>query len=104
MTKDATFENALAFAQDLIRLPSPPGEEEAVVRRVAQEMKALGLQSVSVDQVGNVIGVVPGSGSAPAVLLNSHVDVVAEGDPAEWEHPPYGGVVADGYLHGRGAP
>ncbi len=103
MTKDATFENALAFAQDLIRLPSPPGQEEPVVRRVQDEMVALGFTQVRTDEVGNVIGVVPGSGRAPTVMLNSHVDVVAEGDPAEWEHPPYGGVVADGCLHGRGA-
>lgn len=103
MTKDATFENALAFAQALIRLPSPPGQEEAVVRRVQEEMTALGFTRVRTDEVGNVIGVVPGSGRAPTVMLNSHVDVVAEGDPAEWEHPPYGGVVADGFLHGRGA-
>jgi putative selenium metabolism hydrolase len=103
MAKPATFENALAFAQDLIRLPSPPGEEEAVARRVAEEMEALGMQAVRIDEVGNVIGVVPGSGRAPAVMLNSHVDVVAEGDAGDWEHPPYGGVVADGFLHGRGA-
>lgn len=103
MTKEATFENAIAFAQDLIRLPSPPGEEEAVVRRVAEEMQTLGFSGVTVDEVGNVVGIVPGSGRAPSVLLNSHVDVVAEGDHEEWEHPPFAGVVADGCLHGRGA-
>lgn len=103
MTKEATFEGALAFAQDLIRLPSPPGEEEAVVRRVAQEMTALGFDAVSTDEVGNIIGIVRGGGGAPAVLLNCHVDVVAEGDPDEWEHPPFSGRVADGCLHGRGA-
>ncbi len=103
MTKDATFESALAFAQDLIRLPSPSGEEEAVVRRVAEEMGALGFSGVTVDEVGNVYGVIPGSGSAPSVMLNSHTDVVAVGDVTEWEHPPYAALVTDGCLHGRGA-
>lgn len=103
MTKEATFENALSFAQDLIRLPSPSGEEEAVVRRVAEEMDALGFTRVTVDEVGNVFGVIPGTGHAPSVLLNSHVDVVAVGDEAEWEHPPYAGLVEGGSLHGRGA-
>ena len=103
MTKDPTFENALAFAQDLIRIPSPSGQEGAVVERVRSEMEMLGLRDVRVDEVGNVVGVVPGQGAAPPVLLNCHTDVVAEGDHAEWEHPPFAADVADGFLHGRGA-
>jgi putative selenium metabolism hydrolase len=66
-------------------------------------MEALGFDRVRADELGNVIGIVPGRGEAPSVMLNCHMDVVAEGDPAAWEHPPYGGVVAGGFLHGRGA-
>ncbi len=40
--------------------------------------------------------------AAPAVLLTSHLDVVPA-DSAKWSHPPFGGVVADGYIWGRGA-
>lgn len=29
--------------------------------------------------------------------------MVAEGDLAEWEHPPFGGDIAEGCLHGRGS-
>jgi putative selenium metabolism hydrolase len=36
-------------------------------------------------------------------MLNSHMDVVAEGDHGEWEVPPFSGEVRDGFLHGRGA-
>lgn len=41
----------------------------------------------------------------PAVLLSAHLDVVPA-DPAsadQWEHPPFAGEVADGYVWGRGA-
>ena len=103
MAKDPTFENALAFAQDLIRIPSPSGQEGDVAERILSEMEALGLQDVRRDEVGNVISCVRGSGAAPAVLLNCHTDVVAEGDHAEWEYPPFGGDVAEGFLHGRGS-
>lgn len=103
MSRDATFENALAFAADLIRIPGLPGREEAVARRVRQEFEALGFDDVRIDDAGNVIGVVRGTGDAPSALLNCHMDVVAEGDHDEWEHPPFGGDVADGFLHGRGA-
>jgi putative selenium metabolism hydrolase len=58
---------------------------------------------VWIDDVGNVIGRVRGRGSAPTVMLSSHLDIVDPGDPSEWEHPPFAGEVADGFLHGRGA-
>lgn len=103
MSREANFENALIFAQELIRIPGLSGHEGAVAERVRQEMDALAFDDVRIDEVGNVIGVVRGVGDAPPVLLNCHMDVVAEGDHGEWEHPPFGGVVANGFLHGRGS-
>lgn len=101
--KTPSFENALAFAGALIRTPGLPGDEGAVAALVASEMRALGLSDVRVDEVGNVIGVAPGLGQGPPVLLASHLDVVAEGEHSEWEVPPFSGIVQDGFLHGRGA-
>jgi putative selenium metabolism hydrolase len=103
MPKDPSFENALTFAQDLIRIPSPSGKEGEVAECVLAEMKELGFSEVRLDGLGNVIGVIPGDGGGPPVMLNCHMDVVAEGEHGEWEHPPFGGIVADGYLHGRGS-
>ena len=101
--KDPTFENALAFAGDLISIPGLPGQESDVAQRLREEMEALGLDDVRVDSAGNVIGVARGRGEAPAAMLNCHLDVVAEGDHSEWEVPPFSGDVRDGFLHGRGA-
>ncbi|MCH7533515.1 MAG: M20/M25/M40 family metallo-hydrolase [Gemmatimonadetes bacterium] len=103
MSKAASFENALAFAADLIAIPGLSGQEDDVARRLFQEMEALGLEDVRVDDAGNVIGVARGRGNAPAAMLNCHLDVVAEGDHSEWEVPPFSGEVRDGFLHGRGA-
>jgi len=103
MTKEASFEAALFFAAELIRIPGLPGREGDVARRVREEMQALGLADVRVDEVGNVIGVARGRGEAPPVLLNAHLDVVAEGVHADWEVPPFSGEVREGCLHGRGA-
>lgn len=99
------FDDALAFARDLIRIPSPSGGEEDVARRVRREMEELGFSDVRLDEVGNVVGRIPGREPerVPPVMLSCHLDVVAAGDPAEWEHPPFEAVVADGFLHGRGA-
>lgn len=103
MSREPTFQNALAFAQDLVRIPSLSGQEGMVAKRVMEEMEALAYDTVRVDGLGNVIGIVRGTAGAPPVMLNCHMDVVAEGDPAEWEFPPFGGEVAQGFLHGRGA-
>ncbi|RKH01619.1 M20 family peptidase [Corallococcus sp. CA053C] len=40
--------------------------------------------------------------SLSPVLLMGHLDVVPAEAEATWIHPPFGGVVADGYVHGRG--
>ncbi|BAT58152.1 succinyl-diaminopimelate desuccinylase [Variibacter gotjawalensis] len=43
--------------------------------------------------------------SAKPVLLMSHMDVVPGEVPfasRKWTHPPFGGVIADGYIWGRG--
>lgn len=47
-------------------------------------------------------------GSDPAlapILLTGHLDVVPvePGTEGDWEHPPFAGTVADGYVWGRGA-
>ena len=100
--KTASFDAALAFAQDLIRIPSMPGEEGELARRVVAEMEDLGYDEAWTDELGSVVGVVRG-GAGPTVMLSAHLDMVAAGDPDEWEHPPFDGVIADGFLHGRGA-
>jgi carboxypeptidase PM20D1 len=43
--------------------------------------------------------------SLPPVILMAHQDVVPvnPGTDADWTHGPFGGVVADGYIWGRGA-
>jgi carboxypeptidase PM20D1 len=48
----------------------------------------------------------PGSDSAlEPVLAYAHLDVVPVDPPSEarWSHPPFAGVVADGFVWGRGA-
>lgn len=101
--RDVSFERAVQFAAELIRIPSLPGEEGEVARRIAAELRELGFDEVWTDRAGNVVGRIAGTGDAPAVMLSSHMDVVDVGDVNGWEHHPYAGVVADGYLHGRGA-
>jgi putative selenium metabolism hydrolase len=91
----------LAFAQELVRIPSLSGQEGDLARLIEQKMLALGYDEVSIDAMGNVLGRV---GDGPqSILFDSHMDTVAVTDLEKWELPPFGGAIVDGRLYGRGA-
>jgi len=102
----------VALTRDLVRIPSVvrPGEpganEAAVAAHVERWMRAQGfdveIQRVAPDRP-NVLGVLGASGAGPTLLLEGHTDVVTEGDPAAWSHPPFAAELVDGKIYGRGA-
>ncbi len=96
-------DDALAFAGDLIRTPSPSLQEGDVARLVADRMQALGYDRVVTDEYGNVVGILFGRTGQSTVLLSSHMDTVEVGDESAWQHPPFGGVVRGDVLYGAGA-
>jgi putative selenium metabolism hydrolase len=90
------------LACDLVRTPSPSGSEGAVAAVLSEAMRWAGFQEVWTDRVGNVVGRY-GAGRGAILLFDGHMDTVSSGDPAAWLHDPFGGIVEDGILHGRGA-
>ncbi len=102
----------LDLACRLVRTPSvyrphdPEANETAVAALVAAELRQLGLD-VHVEDAApgrpNVIGDWMGQGPGPLLIVEGHSDVVTEGDAAAWSVPPFGAIVADGRLYGRGA-
>ena len=85
---------------------NPPGNEVAATDWIARVLAAEGIPYklyASDPTRPNLVATLHGDGSAggPLVLLN-HTDVV----PVEidhWTMPPFGGLVKDGYVWGRGA-
>ena len=51
----------------------------------------------------NVVGVLKGTGGGRSIILNGHIDVVPEGELAQWEYDPYAGEITNGKLYGRGS-
>ncbi len=98
---DQHREEILSFAQDLVRIRSYPGDEEAAVRCVEAMMQRLEYDEVWVDGMGNIIGRV---GEGPRVLMfDSHLDTVEVNDADEWTVEPFSGLMRDGMLYGRGS-
>ncbi len=91
--------------QELVRRPSPnpPGSEAAVARFLAETCEGLGL-GAELHEVApgrpNVYASL-GPADAPGLLFLVHTDTVPAGEG--WTHDPFGGVVEDGRVIGRGA-
>ena len=50
-----------------------------------------------------IASVYPLSEKKPNIILLNHIDVVPPGDTTRWKFPPYGGVIQDRIIWGRGA-
>jgi LysW-gamma-L-lysine carboxypeptidase len=83
----------LAFLEELLSIPSPSGQEDAVAEYLVRHMATLGFQARR-DEVGNVVSTLGGAGAERAVVLLGHMDTVPGLVPVRWE---------GGRLYGRGA-
>ena len=120
---EALYPTYEKFLQELVRIPSPIGEEGKAQDFVANWMRHLGLEvdvfeidparfvevpgfnPNSCDYKGRpcVVGVLKGKGTGRSLILNTHIDTAPSGDLASWSYPPYSGIIQNGLLHGRGA-
>ena len=102
MTGPAPDDPVVALCRELVRIPSPSGEEGRLAALVAERMAAAGLR-VEVDRLGSVLGSKTGRLPGPTLLLDAHLDTVPVADPDAWRHDPFGAEIEDGRLFGLGA-
>jgi acetylornithine deacetylase/succinyl-diaminopimelate desuccinylase-like protein len=95
----------VALTQSLLRATgqNPPGQEAATVAVLGEAATDLGLDvsEMPVWQDRNNIRIALAGGPGPGLLLLGHTDVVPVGEG--WTKDPFGGVVEDGRIYGRGA-
>ncbi|RZT26791.1 acetylornithine deacetylase [Kribbella sp. VKM Ac-2569] len=93
------------ITQDLVRAPgqNPPGEEAATVAALTAAGRQLGLdvRTSPVEPGRDNVSITLAGGNDPGLLLLGHTDVVPVGDG--WTVDPYGGLLRDGRIYGRGA-
>jgi succinyl-diaminopimelate desuccinylase len=112
---DRSAEEIVGFAADLIRVPTvnPPGAHyEDCARVIGDRLRGFGFDVRYLAAEGrpehtaayprvNVIGRWEGARPGKTVHLNGHMDVVPSGDG--WTVDPWGGVVRNGRVYGRGS-
>lgn len=103
----AARDEAVQILSDLIKIDTsnPPGNET----RAAEYIKALlareGIPAEIFEREpgrGNLLARLKGSGKKKPLLLMGHTDVVGV-ERDKWTVDPFGGVIKDGYVYGRGA-
>lgn len=112
---ESMADEMVAFAQELVRIPTvnPPGENyracaELMGARLAKfdyevayvEAEGMAEHSDRFPRV-NVIGELRNAQGRPRLHFNGHFDVVPAGEG--WTVDPFGGIVRDGKIFGRGA-
>jgi acetylornithine deacetylase/succinyl-diaminopimelate desuccinylase-like protein len=97
-----------ALLVELIRVntSNPPGNEGQIAELLAPRFRALGFEVdiIPTPQPGKAhfIARLRGDGSKRPLLLAAHADVVGV-EREKWSVDPFGGVVKDGSVYGRGA-
>ena len=112
---DACAEELVDFTTALIKVPTvnPPGDAyPECAELIGRQLQHCGFAVTYFPAEGrpehtaahprvNVVGRRAGTRARPTIHLNGHFDVVPAGDG--WTLDPFGGVVRDGRIYGRGS-
>ena len=105
---DALTPELIELTQKLVKTPSenPSGDERGVSGVVSECLEALGFNVELVEGEPlrvNTLGKLEGSGGGRNFLFNGHYDTVPVGDLDFWSVDPFGGLVKEGRIYGRGS-
>src|SRR5437867_7051262 len=100
-------DEAVRNLQGLIRIDTsnPPGNETKAVEFIKAILDKEGISSeifASDKNRANLVARIKGNGKRRPLLLMGHTDVVGV-ERQKWTVDPFGGVIKDGYLYGRGS-
>lgn len=99
----------LALLQDLIRCPSVTPADAGAISVLEKLLAAHGFTCHRLafggdDGTARIENLYARRGTdAPHFCFAGHTDVVPAADADQWQHNPFSGAIADGYIHGRGA-
>lgn len=94
------------FLKDVLSTPSVSGNELEVAKVFEEWLKKYNIKYDVVaarKESPNIIAYLEGEEKQPTLLFNGHMDTVPEGDLDKWSVDPYGAVIKDDRIYGRGA-
>ena len=103
MLGEETVENLRRYL--MVDTTNPPGNEAAGAAFLSELLAREGIAATVEESTpgrANVMARVRGEGALGGLVLHHHIDVVYA-DRRYWSVDPFGGVIQDGYLYGRGA-
>ena len=109
---DSARSQIIELEQALVRIPSvntgsmPTGNETAVCQFVRDWLSKDGIEAEILEAVsdrGNILARLEGRSSRAGLMFMSHTDVVPVEDEAKWSVPPFGAVILNDRIYGRGA-
>ena len=105
---DSLSTELIELTRDMIRTPSenPPGDERAISGLVSDRLESLGFEVELVESEPgrvNTLGTLRGAGGGGNFLFNGHYDTVPVGNLEFWSVDPFGGLLKDERIYGRGS-
>jgi acetylornithine deacetylase/succinyl-diaminopimelate desuccinylase-like protein len=103
----AARDEAVQILAGFVRVDTsnPPGNETKGAEYLKAILDREGIPSEIFEKEpgrGNLVARLKGNGKKKPLLLMGHIDVVGV-EREKWTVDPFGGVIKDGYLYGRGA-
>ena len=95
----------LKHYRDLIQIDTRAGNETKAVDYIRQVLEADGIptQTFAQDPArANIVARLKGNGTKKPLLILAHTDVVGV-QPEKWPLDPFGAIMKDGYVWGRGS-
>jgi acetylornithine deacetylase/succinyl-diaminopimelate desuccinylase-like protein len=103
----ASRDEAVKFLGALVKIDTsnPPGNEARAAEYIKNVLAAEGISAQIYESTpgrGNLVARLKGNGKKKPLLLMAHLDVVGV-ERDKWTVDPFGSVIKDGYLYGRGS-
>jgi acetylornithine deacetylase/succinyl-diaminopimelate desuccinylase-like protein len=100
-------EEAVKFLSELVKIDTsnPPGNETRAAEYIKSVLAAEGIPAEIFESApgrGNLVARLKGNGKKRPLLLLGHLDVVGV-ERDKWTVDPFGAIIKDGYLYGRGS-
>lgn len=98
-------EEKIKILQDVIQIETENDNEVEVATYYQKLLNEHGISSELVEYSptrANLIAEIKGDTPGKVLIFNGHMDVVAAGNHKDWTYPPYGAVIEEGKMYGRG--